>query len=114
MPKKRKKQKEDDPDWTPSSSSKTKIKRKDAGNCIFGNCSNSEENLTKLPSLESWTKLLHAAEIRRHENLLNIAENVKDNEFPDIQYHLQCRKIFTNKSTLEDIVKKREVPIPSF
>ena len=50
--------------------------------------------------LSSWTKLLEAAQIRKHERILSIP--VGENELPicPAHYHRSCRSAFTHKKEL--------------
>ena len=103
---KKKKRNEEDPDWLPTLVFK-KAPNEDQF-CII-HYSDSNEALTTIPSLESWKKLLEVAKVQNHKKVLAIAESLDDGETLTLQYHKRCRNIFTNKRTLEEILKNRKV-----
>ena len=59
--------------------------------------------MSSLKELESWKSLLNAAVIRNHEEVLDVAETLKEGEVPQISYHRKCRGIFTMKSDLQKL-----------
>ena len=56
--------------------------------------------LSEYGDLSSWTKLLVAAQIRKHEGILSILD--RENELPicPVHYHRPCRSAFTHKKEL--------------
>ena len=107
MPKtgKRKSRDDDDDDWDPNGKSKKICKKKNnqEGEACFIHCSESNEKMTKVPSLESWQKLLKAAKIRKDEKVIQLASSFNDDEngYPIIYYHLKCRNKYTHKGTMD-------------
>eukprot|EP00794_Sanderia_malayensis_P020769 gene20769-22792_t len=92
---------EDDEDWSPS------FKRKrNSSSCIIY-CSATSGPLTTPASYQSWKTLLDAAVTRKHTTLIDVAKNLQEGEIPDIQYHRECRSIFTLKKSLETLKEKR-------
>ena len=69
--------------------------------CLI-HCSDDDGALVCPNSVESWKTLRRAAEIRRHEEILAIADNSPD-EIPEVCYHRKCRSIFTMKKDLDRI-----------
>lgn len=63
----------------------------------------SSNGLKTLKDLESWKTLLKAAKLRQHKPLLEIAENLSEEDFPNIHYHSKCLKLFTMKRDLESL-----------
>ena len=61
---KKKKRNEEDLDWLPTPAFKKAPKGDQF--CII-HCSDSNEALTTIPSLESWKKLLEAAKVQNHK-----------------------------------------------
>lgn len=72
--------------------------------CII-HCTGDDGELIYPKNLESWKTLLKAAQIRKHEPILNLSEQTSDEEIPDICYHRKCRSIFTMKRELDKICK---------
>lgn len=112
MPKiNKKKKKDDDEDWEPTGKRKKEVlkkKKKYAGESCFIHITNSNEDLTKLPSFESWEKLLEAARIRKDENVLQFNTQLTSdgsNEYPAIYYHLKCRNAYTHWKNLAKLSK---------
>ena len=66
-----------------------------------------DDHLISPQSYDSWATLLEAAEIRKHEALLQIARNAQEGEVPEIFYHRKCRSAFTIKRDLESLKRKR-------
>ena len=66
--------------------------------CII--CGEKSSLLSEIRDLSSWTKLLEAAQIRKHEGNLSIP--IGENELPScpVQYHCSCRSAFTYKKEL--------------
>lgn len=46
-----------------------------------------DDHLISPQSYDSWATLLEAAQIRKHEALLQIARNAQEGEVPEIFYH---------------------------
>ena len=67
--------------------------------CCIHHDSVSETKLVELSSLESWKKLLAAANIRNSQTLLDIAS--QDGHYPKIKYHKSCRSLFVNEKCLK-------------
>ena len=65
-----------------------------------------DATLVSLRDNDSWASLLRAAQIRNYLPLLDLANDVEENEIPEIIYHRKCRSIFTLKKTLDAIIKK--------
>ena len=112
MPKTNKKKKtDDDEDWEPTGKKKKEVskkKNKYAGESCFIHIMDTNENLTKLPSLESWNKLLEAARIRKDENVIQLDPQLTtdgSNECPSIYYHLKCRNAYTHWKNLDRLSK---------
>ena len=110
--KKRKKILDDDEDWVPGGKKKKEPNKKTgrhAGESCFIHCTHSNEALTKLPSLESWEKLLEAARLRGDEKVLQLessASTSENNDYPVIYYHNSCRKNYTHRKALNVILAK--------
>ena len=96
----------DEKEWAPGPLKKTENNSTEK---YIINCSNSNENLIKLQSYESWEVLLDAAKIRQHQAVLEKASVVPENEVPDTLYHSRCRSIFTLKDTLKRIQEQEKV-----
>ena len=66
--------------------------------CII--CGEKSSLLSEYRDLSSWTKLLEAGQIRKHERILSIP--VRKNELPicPVYYHHSCRSAFTHKKEL--------------
>ncbi|KAG0727937.1 hypothetical protein GWK47_033565 [Chionoecetes opilio] len=75
--------------------------------CII-HCSDDNENLISPQSVDSWKTLLRAAQIRRHEPILELAEDTPEGEIPALNYHRKCRSIFTMKKALDGILAQKE------
>ena len=97
----------EDQEWVPGPSKRPK-KSKNTNQCII-HCTDSTDELVKLPSAESWNKLLEAALIRKDERVTKLAETLNEGEKPDIEYHMKCRKSYTHKGSLELIQNKSKV-----
>ena len=59
------------------------------------------DQLIRPVNYNSWKTLLAAANIRNHEPILHLAENLGDGVIPDVAYHRQCRSLFTMKRELD-------------
>ena len=59
------------------------------------------KNLSTLKDLNSWKDLCEAAEINKHQTLLNIARSTPEGTVPHVHYHRKCRQHF--------ILEKRSV-----
>ncbi|KAG0720428.1 hypothetical protein GWK47_048533 [Chionoecetes opilio] len=75
--------------------------------CII-HCSDDNENLISPQSVDSRKTLLRAAQIRRHEPILELAEDTPEGEIPALNYHRKCRSIFTMKKALDGILAQKE------
>ena len=66
--------------------------------CII--CGEKSSLLSEYRDLSSWTKLLEAAQIRKHERILSIPFG--ENELPirPVYYHHSCTSAFTHKKEL--------------
>ena len=63
-------------------------------------CGEKSSLLSEYRDLSSWTKLLEAAQIRKHERISSVP--IGENEltiFP-VHYHRSCRSAFTHKKEL--------------
>ena len=69
--------------------------------CCIHHDSVSETKLVELSSLESWKKLLAAANIRNSQTLLDIASKTQDGHYPKLKYHKSCRSLFVNEKCLK-------------
>ena len=58
-------------------------------------------------SHQSWKTLLDAAATRQHATLMDVAKGLKEGDIPGIQYHRECRSIFTLKKSLDAIKEKQ-------
>ena len=96
-----------DTEWVPGP---VTIKSKSSGSCII-HCTDANDNLVSLQSIESWEVLLNAARIRKHEVVLNVASSLAEGVIPDIKYHRKCRSTFTMKKLLNNIKEKEKVHI---
>ena len=96
----------DEEEWTPGPS---KQKENRSAEKYIIHCSNSNENLRRLQSYESWKVLLDAAKIRKHQAVPEKASTVSENKVPDILHHRRCRSIFTLKDTLQRIQEQEKV-----
>ncbi|KAG0723799.1 hypothetical protein GWK47_041926 [Chionoecetes opilio] len=47
-------------------------------------------------------------QIRRHEPILELAEDTPEGEVPALNYHRKCRSIFTMKKALDGILAQKE------
>ena len=92
----------EDTDWVPGPST---VKTKTTSSCLI-HCTDANDNLVSLQSIESWKVLLNAARIRKHEAVLKVASSVGEGVIPGIKYHRKCRSTFTMKKLLNNIKKK--------
>ena len=67
--------------------------RKKASECII-HCTDSSDVLIQPKSLESWKTLLAAAATQSHNELLELARNIGDDEIGNVCYHRRCRSNF--------------------
>ena len=72
--------------------------------CII-NCTSSTDALVTLESMKSWKTLLHAARIRNNQRILEVSKEYDGKGVPFVQYHRNCRSVFTMKRDLEKIQK---------
>ncbi|KAG0718105.1 hypothetical protein GWK47_053129 [Chionoecetes opilio] len=75
--------------------------------CII-HCSDDNENLISPQSVRLLETLLRAAQIRRHEPILELAEDTPEGEIPALNYHRKSRSIFTMKKALDGILAQKE------
>ena len=68
-------------------------------------CTNSTNTLLTLESMESWKTFLHAAHICSHQRILEVSKEHDGKGVPFVQYHRNCRSVFTMKKDLEKIQK---------
>lgn len=80
---------------------KPRRERQTLKNCIICGVSADAETLSSPKDLNSWQTLLNAAKIKCHENILQFQSC--DDEIPSILYHIECRKVFVHKKSLEKI-----------
>lgn len=111
MPKSKKRKKsDDDEDWFPEGKKRNKRNKKSdkhTRESCFIHCTDSDEMLTKLPSLESWKKLLEAARTRGDEKVIKLEPSSSTSkDYPVIYYHLRCRNVYTHKKTLNTTASK--------
>ena len=52
---------------------------------------------------ESWKTLLRAAQIRNHQEIVQLSKSLRDGEVSLIYYHRKCQSIFTMKSVLDKL-----------
>lgn len=74
----------------------------DASGCMV-HCTDSSDALVTLDSLKSWNTLVDAAQIRQNQRILEIAQNHDGDDVPFVQYHRNCRSVFTMKRDLEKL-----------
>lgn len=65
--------------------------------CII-HCTDDSTDLVSPKDEESWKTMLRAAEIRKHQEILEISKSLSEGEVPLIYYHRKCRSYFTMKS----------------
>ena len=70
--------------------------------------SERDDRLVSPQTYESWHTLLEAAKVRSHEPIISIAEDLVENELPNVYYHRKCRSIFTMKRDLKTVRMKRK------
>lgn len=78
----------DDEEWNSKVEGKVSIKKKYVDESCFIHCTGSNEVLVKLPTLNSWRKLLEAARIREHGKVLELSRSTDPKEIPIIFYHM--------------------------
>ena len=66
-----------------------------------------DEKLIKIRDIDSWKTLLEAAKIRKYEKIIKLAENLGEDEVPDVYYHRTCRSMFTMPRELQKLQQKR-------
>ena len=99
----------EDEEWVPEP-----IKLKENSNDCIIHCTDAKGDLTSIESLESWTTLLNAATIHKHQAVLEVASTLADGDVPAIKYHRNCRSIFTIKKLLDNIKSKENVSLTYF
>ena len=52
---------------------------------------------------ESWKTLLRVAQIRNHQEIVQLSKSLRDGEVSLIYYHRKCRSIFTMKNVLDKL-----------
>lgn len=75
--------------------------------CIF-HCNDQDQDLRSPRDRESWETIVKAAEIRKHTEILEIAQTVGEDGISEIFYHRNCRSKFTMKHLLDAIVEKKK------
>ena len=74
--------------------------------CCIHHESTSDTKLVELSSVDSWNKLLAAAEIRKCEEILNLKDKEHVDGYPHLKYHKSCRSLFDNQRLLHKMKKK--------
>ena len=72
-------------------------KRKKPSEYII-HCTESSDVLIQPKSLESWKTLLAAAATQSHNELLEVARNIGDDETGNVCHHRRCRSNFALRS----------------
>ena len=70
---------------------------------IGSSCKRSVDDAEESNAEESWKTLLRAAEIRNHQEILELSKSLSEGEVPFIHYHRKCRSIFTMKKLLDKL-----------
>ena len=65
-----------------------------------------DDNLISPRDHKSWTTILNAAKIRQYSAITDLESTLEENEVPDIEYHRDCRSLFTMKRDLETLSKE--------
>ena len=78
------------------------VKRFCKKKCIIY-CTDDSSDLVNPKDEESWKTLLRAAEIRNHQEIVELSKSLSDGEVPLIDYHRKCRRIFTMKKLLDKL-----------
>ncbi|CAH3143072.1 unnamed protein product [Porites evermanni] len=78
------------------------VKRFCKKKCII-HCTDDSSDLVNPKDEESWKTLLRAAEIRNHQEILELSKSLSEGEVPFIYYHRKCRSIFTMKKLLDKL-----------
>ena len=73
--------------------------------CIIHCTDQDNHQLISPQCVDSWKTLLKAAQIRKHEPLLELAKDIPEEHIPDIKYHRKYHRIFTMKRELENSPK---------
>ena len=76
--------------------------------CIIHCTDEDSQSLVSPKDFGSWKALLRAAEIWKHDPILNISKELTEGEIPPVQYHRKCRSIFTMKRLLDNITTNQE------
>lgn len=79
--------------------------------CIF-ECEDTDLELNSPQDRASWERLQKAAEIRKHAAILRIAATARDDEIPQVLYHMGCRNQFVKKRDLDAIEKAASAENP--
>ena len=66
-------------------------------------CTDDSSDLVNPKDEESWKTLLRAAQIRNHQEIVQLSKSLRDGEVSLIYYHLKCRSIFTMKNVLDKL-----------
>ena len=66
-------------------------------------CTDDSSGLVNPKDEESWKTLLHAAQIRNHQEIVELSKSLRDGEVSLIYYHRKCRSIFTMKNVLDKL-----------
>ena len=98
-------QKEKDVGWKPHFAYKKPAKEdKNKAKCIV-HCTDLKEALSSMPLSQFRKRILEAAKIRVDKRVLEIAESLESEEdFPNIQYHNRCRRVYIHSGTLERVL----------
>ena len=70
--------------------------------CIF-DCGLTDTHLVSPRDKASWDSLVKAAEVHKHNAILQIASRTTDDEVPEVWYHRTCRSVFTLKKTIDKL-----------
>ena len=67
-------------------------------------CIDLKETLSLLALSQFWKRIVEAAKIHDDKRYVEIAESLEsEEEFPSLQDHNRCRRIYTHSGTLERI-----------
>ena len=58
-------------------------------------CTDDSSDLVNPKDEESWKTSLRAAQIRNHQEIVQLSKSLRDGEVSLIYYHRKCRNIFT-------------------
>ena len=66
-------------------------------------CTDDSSDLVNPKDEESWKTLLRAAQIRNHQEIVQLSKSLRDGEVSLIYYHRKCRSIFAMKNVLHKL-----------